>query len=104
MLTVATVNVNGIRAAFRRGMTPWLESTDPDLLLMQEVRASDDVLRKLLCGDKNGDWNIAHAEPALDGHKGRAGVAVASRRPIKRWSARASVSPKSERAAWWTRS
>ena len=45
MLTVATVNVNGIRAAFRRGMAPWLESTDPDLLLMQEVRASDDVLR-----------------------------------------------------------
>lgn len=45
MLTVATVNVNGIRAAFRRGMGPWLQDTDPDLLLMQEVRAPDDVLR-----------------------------------------------------------
>ena len=45
VLTVATVNVNGIRAAYRRGMAPWLERTDPDLLLMQEVRATDDVLR-----------------------------------------------------------
>jgi exodeoxyribonuclease-3 len=78
VLTVATVNVNGIRAAFRRGMAPWLKQTDPDLLLMQEVRATDDVLREYL-----GDWHIAHAEPSLDGHKGRAGVAVASRRPIK---------------------
>ena len=79
MLKVATVNVNGVRAAFRRGMGPWLQQTDPDLLLMQEVRATDDVLREHL----GGDWNIAHAEPSIDGHKGRAGVAVASRRPIK---------------------
>ncbi|HEY0470673.1 MAG TPA: exodeoxyribonuclease III [Kribbella sp.] len=79
MLKVATVNVNGIRAAYRRGMAPWLEQTDPDLLLMQEVRATDDVLRDLL----GGDWHLAHAEPGIDGSKGRAGVAVASRRPIK---------------------
>ena len=31
MLTVATVNVNGIRAAFRRGMGPWLRDRDPGL-------------------------------------------------------------------------
>ena len=80
MLTVATVNVNGIRAAFRRGMGPWLEGRDPDLLLMQEVRATDEVLRELL----GPDWYVAHAEPCVDGHKGRAGVAVASRRPVKR--------------------
>src|SRR5215470_8882450 len=60
-------------------MAPWLGQTSPDLLLMQEVRATDDVLRELL----GADWSIAHAEPVIDGHKGRAGVAVASRRPIK---------------------
>lgn len=87
MLTVATVNVNGIRAAFRRGMGPWLERRDPDLLLMQEVRATDEVLRDHL----GGDWYVAHAEPELDGHKGRAGVAVASRRPVK--AARTCVGP-----------
>src|SRR3954454_19648655 len=60
-------------------MAPWLESTNPDLLLMQECRATDNVIPERL----GGDWNIAHAEPTIDGHKGRAGVAVASRRPIK---------------------
>ncbi|MEU0089978.1 exodeoxyribonuclease III [Kribbella sp. NPDC006257] len=79
MLKVATVNVNGIRAAYRRGMAAWLEETDPELLLMQEVRATDEVLRDHL----GGDWHIAHAEPTIEGHKGRAGVAIASRRPIK---------------------
>lgn len=79
MLRVATANVNGIRAAYRRGMADWLTATDPDLLLMQEVRASDEILRDHL----GGDWFIAHAEPGTDGSKGRAGVAVASRRPIK---------------------
>jgi len=79
VLKVATANVNGIRAAVRRGMGPWLAGCDPDLLLMQEVRATDEVLREQL-GD---DWYVAHAEPVIDGHKGRAGVAVASRRPIK---------------------
>lgn len=83
MLKVATVNVNGIRAAYRRGMAGWLEETDPDLLLLQEVRATDEVLRDHL----GADWQIAHAEPALEGHKGRAGVAVASRRPIKQENA-----------------
>ncbi len=87
MLKVATANVNGIRAAVRRGMGPWLTECDPDLLLMQEVRATDEVLR----GQLGDDWYVAHAEPAIDGHKGRAGVAVASRRPIK--SERAEIGP-----------
>ena len=79
MLRVATANVNGVRAAYRRGMADWLERTDPDLLLMQEVRATDEVLRDHL----GAEWSLAHAEPGTDGSKGRAGVAVASRRPIK---------------------
>jgi exodeoxyribonuclease-3 len=87
VLKVATVNVNGIRAAYRRGMAGWLETADPELLLMQEVRATDEVLRQHL----GGDWHLAHAEPVLEGSKGRAGVAVASRRPIK--AERAEVGP-----------
>jgi exodeoxyribonuclease III len=87
VLSVATVNVNGIRAAYRRGMGPWLRDREPDVLLMQEVRASDEVLRAQL----GGYWYVAHAEPALDGHRGRAGVAVASRRPIK--ASRSCVGP-----------
>ena len=44
MLTIASVNVNGIRAAYKRGMGTWLEARKPDVILLQEVRASDEIL------------------------------------------------------------
>ncbi|MFB2586921.1 exodeoxyribonuclease III [Herbiconiux liukaitaii] len=71
-LRVASVNVNGVRAAFRKGMGEWLEGRDVDILAMQEVRASTEDLEGLL----GPDWNILH-DPATA--KGRAGVAIASR-------------------------
>jgi exodeoxyribonuclease-3 len=74
--TVATVNVNGVRAAVRRGMGPWLAAREPDLLLLQEVRAPTSELERAL----GAGWHVAHAE--AEG-AGRAGVAVASRRPVE---------------------
>ncbi len=71
-LRVASVNVNGIRAAYRKGMADWLASRDVDVLALQEVRADDSHVEELL-GD---DWHILHV-PSLA--KGRAGVAIASR-------------------------
>lgn len=72
-MRIASVNVNGIRAAFRNGMGAWLDDTAPDILAMQEVRAQDDDVLALLPG-----WHVLH-DPATA--KGRAGVAVASRVP-----------------------
>lgn len=72
-LRVASVNVNGVRAAFRKGMGEWLAGRDVDILALQEVRASTEDLEGLL-GD---EWSILH-DPATA--KGRAGVAIASRR------------------------
>ena len=43
-LRIASVNVNGIRAAARKGMLPWLEQADVDVLALQEVRATADEL------------------------------------------------------------
>jgi len=71
-LRLASVNVNGVRAAFRKGMGEWLAARDVDILAMQEVRASTEDLQGLL-GD---EWDILH-DPATA--KGRAGVAIASR-------------------------
>lgn len=48
MLKVASVNVNGIRAAFRKGMEDWINQADPDVLLLQEVRAPEDIVSSLL--------------------------------------------------------
>ncbi|MCL2784371.1 MAG: exodeoxyribonuclease III [Propionibacteriaceae bacterium] len=37
-MKLTTFNVNGIRAAERRGFRPWLEASAPDVLALQEVR------------------------------------------------------------------
>ncbi|MFB2555191.1 exodeoxyribonuclease III [Herbiconiux liangxiaofengii] len=71
-LRIASVNVNGVRAAFRKGMGEWLEARDVDILALQEVRAETSDLENLL----GPDWNILHDAATA---KGRAGVAIASR-------------------------
>jgi exodeoxyribonuclease III len=72
-LRLATVNVNGIRAAYRKGMGQWVDERDVDILALQEVRASTDDIQGLL----GPEWNILHDEATA---KGRAGVALASRK------------------------
>lgn len=72
-LRIASVNTNGVRAAYRKGMGDWLESRGIDILAMQEVRASTEDLEQLL----GPEWDILHDAATA---KGRAGVAIASRR------------------------
>jgi exodeoxyribonuclease III len=71
-LRIATINTNGVRAAFRKGMGSWLEERDIDILAIQEVRASTEDLQELL----GPEWDIVHDASSA---KGRAGVALASR-------------------------
>ncbi len=70
---IASVNVNGIRAAVRNGMTGWLDGAGVDILTLQEVRAETTHITELLPG-----WHIVHDESLS---KGRSGVAVLSRIP-----------------------
>ena len=70
--TIATVNVNGLRAAARKGMADWLGTTSADVITLQEVRAPDELLAGLV----GEDWTIAGEASLL---KGRAGVALAAR-------------------------
>lgn len=71
-LRIATVNVNGIRAAYRHGMGAWLDARGVDILALQEVRASTEDVVGLL----GPEWDILHDAATA---KGRAGVALASR-------------------------
>ncbi|MDX2376961.1 exodeoxyribonuclease III [Microbacterium sp. LRZ72] len=76
-IRIASVNVNGIRAAVRKGMHDWLEAADVDVLTLQEVRAEAAHLAEALPG-----WHIVNDESA---RKGRSGVAIASRSAPTHW-------------------
>ena len=90
-MRIVTVNVNGIRAAARKGMGQWLEQSAPQVLLLQEVRADSEIAAGLLPGYE------AHVLPCRI--KGRAGVAVAVREGL----ALVLWSPTSIRGVGWRR-
>lgn len=75
-MRIVTANVNGIRAAARRGGPQWLASREADVLLLQEVRATPEQLVDELADTPLAVLHVAHA-PAAD--LGRAGVAVLTR-------------------------
>ena len=57
-------NVNGIRAAVKKGLVQWLESEDPDVLCFQETKATEDQIpTDLLCP-------LLHAEGEAASWKG----------------------------------
>lgn len=70
MTTISTINLNGIRAAAKRGLDEWLAREAPDVLLMQEVRADADTVRSVL----GPSWEVVSVPCRV---RGRAGVAVA---------------------------
>jgi exodeoxyribonuclease-3 len=41
-MRIITYNVNGIRAAMTKGLTDWVRSANPDVLCLQEIKASPD--------------------------------------------------------------
>ncbi|MGK6352597.1 exodeoxyribonuclease III [Parapedobacter sp. DT-150] len=53
-MKIVTYNVNGIRAAMRKGWLSWLEATDPDVLCLQEIKATPDQLIDLLLIEQLG--------------------------------------------------
>ncbi|MGB7981182.1 MAG: exodeoxyribonuclease III [Candidatus Nanopelagicales bacterium] len=79
-LRVVSANVNGIRAALRRGGLGWLADSGADVLCLQEVRANPDQLAEALGAGGLGDWHLALADGARAGH---AGVALLSRAPLR---------------------
>ena len=85
-MIVSTINVNGIRAAIKQrslqnlGLLPWLAETTADVVCLQETRADDDQLGSALGPALSGGWHLASAAGDF---KGRNGVAVLSRHPIK---------------------
>jgi exodeoxyribonuclease-3 len=69
---ITTVNVNGIRAAARKGFTEWLAITTADVVCLQECRALPAEWPALPDG-----WSLAYAPS--ESAKGRNGVGILTR-------------------------
>lgn len=78
MLTLYSWNVNGVRAAHRKGFLDWLQQTQPDILCIQETKAHPDQLDEELRQPEG-----YHAYWAWAERKGYSGVALFSKRPPK---------------------
>ena len=80
MLTISTANVNGIRAASRKGFDHWLARTSADVVCLQEVRAE---LADIPAALREAEgWHVLFAPSSA---KGRSGVALFSRaEPLER--------------------
>ncbi len=73
-MRIATFNVNGIRAAQRRGFGDWLAARDCDVVALQEVRCPESALPAGVFGD----YYLSYEAGTL---AGRNGVAVLTRQP-----------------------
>jgi len=70
-LTILSWNVNGIRAAQRKGFLPWLAGTDPDIICLQETKAHPEQLDAELLNPPGYHTYWEHPE-----RKGYSGVAT----------------------------
>lgn len=53
-MRLITYNVNGIRSAMRKGWLEWVKATNPDIICLQEIKASPEQLTDLLILEQLG--------------------------------------------------
>ena len=77
-MKVLTWNVNGLRAAIRKGIGDWIDQIAPDVVMLQEIRCRPDQIDEptFPFHDWHAAWNPAE-------RPGYAGTAVFSRIPLR---------------------
>ncbi|MFC3902138.1 exodeoxyribonuclease-3 [Acinetobacter marinus] len=76
ILRVVSINVNGLRAAHKKGFFEWLEQSEADVVCMQETRISEHQWTDAF---KPEGWHVHMFEAEKSGY---AGTAVYSRLPF----------------------
>lgn len=71
MLRITSLNLNGIRSAFRKGLQPWMTAHNADVLCLQEIKVSHDDLTDELRHPPGYTGHFHHAEK-----KGYSGVGM----------------------------
>lgn len=77
-MRITTWNVNGLRAALKKGFGDHLAQVAPDVLLLQEIRSLEEQIPELWRAPVG--WHV-HWHPAEK--KGYSGTAILSRHPMK---------------------
>jgi exodeoxyribonuclease-3 len=75
-MKIISYNVNGIRAALKKGFIDWLKSANPDVICLQEIKAQKDQLD--LSVFKNAGYHYNYWFSAQK--KGYSGVAILSKK------------------------
>ncbi|WP_339726368.1 exodeoxyribonuclease III [Maribacter stanieri] len=74
-MKIISYNVNGIRAAIRKGFLDWLGTVSPDVVCLQEIKAHEDQLDLSLFEDAGYKYNYWYSAQK----KGYSGVAILSK-------------------------
>ena len=74
-MKIISYNVNGIRAALKKGFIDWLKSANPDVLCLQEIKANKEQLDLSLFEDAGYKYNYWYSAQK----KGYSGVAILSK-------------------------
>ncbi|MDO1501849.1 exodeoxyribonuclease III [Winogradskyella maritima] len=74
-MKIASYNVNGIRAALKKGFIDWLTATNPDVICLQEIKAQEDQLDLSLFKDAGYSYQYWFSAQK----KGYSGVAILSK-------------------------
>lgn len=75
MLKISSYNINGVRAAHKKGFVDWVEESNPDLICIQELRAQEEQIPdEIKALGYSMYFNVADK-------KGYSGVAIFSKKP-----------------------
>ncbi|MES2544587.1 MAG: exodeoxyribonuclease III [Bacteroidota bacterium] len=74
-MKIISYNVNGIRAAITKGFIDWLQSANPDVICLQEIKATEDQIP--VADIEKAGYPYQYYYPATK--KGYSGVAILSK-------------------------
>jgi len=53
-MKIVSYNVNGIRSAISKNWLSWLQATDADIVCLQEIKATPDLIMELMLIEQMG--------------------------------------------------
>lgn len=74
-MKIVSYNVNGIRAAIKKGFIDWLKATNPDVICLQEIKANKEQLDLNLFEEAGYKYHYWHSAQK----KGYSGTAILSK-------------------------